>query len=229
MGNFAAGLPVIGGIIGANAQSSAAAQQAAAIQNATDSYLSYAKSTAAPYLSAGITGLNGMKSMLSNYYGSKIGKDNPLLTAEHAQNTSDINKSTNAALADSARTYSATGNSGRGLGSALRIGQQATEAQNKENLNYLGQQENYKNTNATNYMNGLNSLAGYGSTGLGSVMSASGNALNGQISAANSLYNGQIGSANELMSGIFGGLGYLQGSDYQKQLLAAMSAGGGKA
>jgi type II secretory pathway pseudopilin PulG len=218
MGDAAAGIPVIGGMLGSSAQQQAANAQAAAIQAAANNYMQQVNTAAAPSLSAGVTGLTGLKRM-AGYYGSKLGQESDILNAQKAAALSGINRQRQAALAESNRMWLTSGNAGRGRGEALRIGQAATEAANKTNLGFAQAQDAYKGANANTYSNLLSGLAGFGSQGLGAVSGASGNVLNSNLSAANSLYGGQIGGATDMMSGLMAGLGMLQGDKYMKMFM----------
>ena len=218
MGDMAAGIPVIGGMLGSSAQQQAANAQAAAIQAAANNYMQQVNTAAAPSLSAGVTGLTGLKRM-AGYYGSKLGQESDILNAQKADALSGINRQKQQALAESNRTWLASGNAGRGRGEALRIGQAATEAANKANLGYGTAQDAYKSANAGTYSNLLSGLAGFGSQGLGAVSGAGANVLNSNMAAANSIYNEQISAAGDSMSGLMAGLGMLQGDKYMKMFM----------
>jgi hypothetical protein len=150
-------------------------------QTERDAQLELAK----PYSEAASFALPKMRSILMSQIAPTIGKENPYLASAHKLNTGNILRSKQGMLETSKRFWGASGNSGRGRGEALRIEQNATDAENQENLAYGETQQNYKDANTNRFLQGLTSLAGYGTMGLQTASRGIATAADGEMVAAN--------------------------------------------
>jgi hypothetical protein len=183
--------PILAAIGAATALYSAVAgkksadKQADAIKQSAQTERDAQIELARPYSEAASFALPKMRSILMSQIAPTIGKENPYLASAHKLNTGNILRSKQGMLETSKRFWGASGNSGRGRGEALRIEQNATDAENQENLAYGETQQNYKDANTNRFLQGLTSLAGYGTMGLQTASRGIATAADGEMAAAN--------------------------------------------
>ena len=210
---IAAGISAIGGGI-ASAQAAKAQKKAAnTIQAATTAQAEAVNRLAQPYQDVLNYALPQMKSAVGQY-GAQVGKNDPLLAAEHGQNVTDINRAKTRALLNSSRFWGVTGNAGRGRGEALRIGQTATETENRENLSYGGLQRDFRQQALDRWFGATGQLAGIGGQGTNLAVHAAGIQAGGVQTAAGM----KADAASSLYGDIGAGLGSISGAyigDYQ--------------
>ena len=181
---IAAVLGLAGSYFGAQAQKKAAEKQAAAIQAAANKQAATLRGLAAPYKGLLDYSLPATKSLVDTQIMPTVGKEDPLLTAEHGMNLTGIGRGTNRALAKSKSYWTGTGNVGKLRGEQLAIGQSGVEATNRENLGYGTSQANYKRTRLGLAMDALNGLTQTGNVGTNMLANAAGVEAGGATSAA---------------------------------------------
>lgn len=172
------------GLRGASAQNKAAQAQAEAMERASMRNAELQRELAAPYLEQAKFALPKLRESIMSLLAPQAGKDDPFIAAQHKTNLSGIDKEADKATASSARLWGSTGNTGRGRGEALRIGQSALDAKNRENLSYGLTQKNVRDNSTSRFIQSLSGLAGLGSTGLTPAMNAASSQMQGEIGAA---------------------------------------------
>jgi hypothetical protein len=181
-----AGLGALGGkLLGASQSNKAAKREADAARAASAKAASELRVAAAPFMEQLNYAMPRFRSLIESEYAPKVGADNPFLAAQHQLNESKIGREENAALANSRRYWSALGDLGRSRGEALRIGRNATEEMNRENLNYGVQQQGYRNSTADRLASALEALSSAASPGVDLTADAASAESNGAVRAAN--------------------------------------------
>lgn len=180
-----AGLGAVGSLLGASQSSRAASRRAEEARKASRKAAAELRGLAGPYMEQAEYAMPRFRSLIESQYATQVGEDNPLLAAEHEQNLSNISKQQNSALADSKRYWGSMGDLSRSRGEALRIGRDATDEMNRENLGYGTQQQSYRSSTADRLANALSVLNSMASPGLKLMEGASEMEASGGLNAAN--------------------------------------------
>ncbi len=149
---------------------------------------------AAPYLQEAKLALPRLRALAQGYYAPRVGKDNPLLSAQQALSLDNIARSRRVGMANITHQFAATGNTGRARGEQLRLANQLLQSQNQANLGFAQAQQAYRDNTASQYENILNALVGAGDKGLGlgaSALQSQGNAEAGYWSTLANLFSPQ--------------------------------------
>ena len=203
--------PTIGMAMGVMGSLFGASQAADAQKEAADEQMQMA----APYLQEAKLALPQLRALAQGYYAPRVGKDNPLIAAQHQLSLGNIARAKRVGMANITHQFATTGNVGRSRGEQLRLANQLLQSQNQENLGYGQAQQAYRDSTAAQYENILNALIGVGNQGLSlgsSALQRQGNATAGFWDTFGKTL-GSLGTFGQALGSP--GTGNSNGKDYQ--------------